>query len=1382
MSSGASAQESTCFTIKLTQGGYAMKKKNKKLFKQCCLSVALILLSAASAIAQDEHAAKPTILSSEAPSLRFEHLGVGEGMAQGSANSMMQDSKGYLWIATQGGLHRYDGYEFKVYTSIPFDTTSLSANWVWGMTEAKNGDIWVTTDGQGLNRLDQATGKFKKYVHDDDDSTSISSNGTFFPFLDSRGDLWVGTIRGGLNRMRAGKEGIFEHYRYDPDNPNSLSSDVLYGISEDSSGSIWVGSTNGVNRIDPETDTVTRFLYEPKAPVNRDGSQSIFRQYPSPDNHHIIWLAGNGLIRLNSETGAHERFLIFPTKNGEPNPLNVIYQVAPDPNNPNILWVGGPGMGVARFDMLTESFTSYQNDPRDPHSLSDDQITSLLTDRSGTMWAGTAGAGLDAFNPGAVNFTHLRNNPENPQSLAPGVVWGIYEDIEGALWVGTNTGIEADYLTRVDGKTGAVTRYRHNDNDSSSLQGGTIRLFAENKTGQFWVGGARGLSRLNRNNGRVTRFSHTGNTREDGRRNTIFALVPTLADSNELWVGSIGGLDRFDTRTGRYTSIPLDSTGTGEDNPPVASLYEDTQSTLWVGTLNGLFSIDSEGHATLASAYDPHDTTTISQNLILSITERAVEPGILWLATQGGGLNRYDTQTGIATHYTTADGLSDNTLYGILNDDSGTLWMSTNKGISNFDPGTKTFRNYGLDDGLMALEYDQNAYAKGKGGVLYFGSAKGVTAFVPEQLHTNEIPPQVIFSDFKLANKSVAIGPDSPLKKPVSEAKTITLKHNQNELTFDFVALHYANPAKNIYAYQLEGFDKDWIEAGNKRTATYTNLSPGNYTFRVKAANADGIWNEQGASVGLSVLPPWYRTWWAYGLFLGILGFMVFGVDRVQRQRLSKKEQERAALREAEIRAEAENKRRSDTEQLSKIGRAITSTLSVHKIIETVYENVNALMDATIFGVGIFNKEQQRLDFPATKEKGKMLPPYGHRLDEENRLAVWCFKNRDEIIIGDFQNEHKRYIKLYKPPIEGEESKSVLYLPLIQQDHVVGVITTQSFQKNAYSEYHINLLRNLATYAAIALDNASAYRQLNATISELQTMQQQLVQQEKLASLGQLTAGIAHEIKNPLNFVNNFSEVSVELIEEVKEELSAIRHQLSVGKSQTAKVESQKFKDAEAGEVKEQAQVLDINYTLGILNDIEVNLHKIHEHGSRADSIVKSMLQHSRGGSGKREATDLNALIKEYVNLSFHGMRAGKKPINVDLDFDLDESIGEVPLIGEDFSRVIVNLSNNAFDAMREKQEASDKLETAENHEPKLAVRTAKKNGQILVEVTDNGPGIPDSLRDKIMQPFFTTKKGTEGTGLGLSITNDVVKIHGGTINIESEQGRFTRFIITIPT
>ena len=278
---------------------------------------------------------------------------------------------------------------------------------------------------------------------------------------------------------------------------------------------------------------------------------------------------------------------------------------------------------------------------------------------------------------------------------------------------------------------------------------------------------------------------------------------------------------------------------------------------------------------------------------------------------------------------------------------------------------------------------------------------------------------------------------------------------------------------------------------------------------------------------------------------------------------------------------------------------------------------------------------------------------------------------------------------------------------------------------------------------------------LQKTLEDLKAAQSQLIQQEKLASLGQLTAGIAHEIKNPLNFVNNFSEVSIEMIEEVQEE----------------RIKSPESRD--------EALVDEI------LEDIKSNLQKVHEHGTRANTIVSSMLQHSRGGSGKKEPTDLNALIKEYVNLAFHGMRAGKNPINVDIRLNLDEKIESINLIGEDFTRVVLNLVNNAFDAMREKTskdlQGLGDLGGLADYKPMLTVRTKAENGKVSIEIEDNGPGIPDAIKDKILQPFFTTKKGTEGTGLGLSITHDIVKAHGGELRVETKDGEGSEFIIQLP-
>lgn len=283
---------------------------------------------------------------------------------------------------------------------------------------------------------------------------------------------------------------------------------------------------------------------------------------------------------------------------------------------------------------------------------------------------------------------------------------------------------------------------------------------------------------------------------------------------------------------------------------------------------------------------------------------------------------------------------------------------------------------------------------------------------------------------------------------------------------------------------------------------------------------------------------------------------------------------------------------------------------------------------------------------------------------------------------------------------------------------------------------------------------------LNEALKMLKLNQAQMLRQEKMASLGQLTAGIAHEIKNPLNFITNFSELSVEFIDEISEHLEKL----------------------EKNEARDEIDLL--------LKDVKSNLFKIYEHGSRADGIVKSMLLHSRGGSGNFEPVDLNDLVREYVNLSFHGMRANKNPINVQIELDLDENLGLVRVNSESLSRVILNLCKNAFDAMREKLErhkkevAVSRLEGGtliDEYSPKLTVRTKKQPGGVMLEIEDNGPGVPDAIKDKLMMPFFTTKKGSEGTGLGLSITSDIVQAHKGELEIQSEEDLFTRFRILLP-
>ncbi len=439
---------------------------------------------------------------------------------------------------------------------------------------------------------------------------------------------------------------------------------------------------------------------------------------------------------------------------------------------------------------------------------------------------------------------------------------------------------------------------------------------------------------------------------------------------------------------------------------------------------------------------------------------------------------------------------------------------------------------------------------------------------------------------------------------------------------------------------------------------------------------------------------------------------------------------------------------------LSKIGQDITSTLDLETILNTVYENVNQLMDATVFGIGIYKEEEEAIEYRLAIEEGKRYKPYQRKMNDKSQLAVWCIENNKEVFINDIEKDHSKYISDVNLTImsrleDGSIPKSpnsLIYLPLQVKDKIIGLISIQSYKKKAYTQQHLDILKTLASYTSAALYNAGSFESLQTALNNLKLTQEQLVQSEKMASLGELTAGIAHEIQNPLNFVNNFSEVNKELLAEMKDAIA-------MGNMEDVKA---------------------------IANDVIENEEKILHHGKRADGIVKGMLQHSRSSSGKKEPADINVLADEYIRLCYHGLRAKDKSFNATIktDFDRDLSCveGKINIVPQDIGRVLLNLYNNAFYAVAEKS----KLQP-ENYEPTVSVSTKKINNTIELTVTDNGNGIPPKVVDKIFQPFFTTKPTGEGTGLGLSLSYDIVKAHGGEIKVETKEGERSEFIIQLP-
>jgi len=829
-------------------------------------------------------------------------------------------------------------------------------------------------------------------------------------------------------------------------------------------------------------------------------------------------------------------------------------------------------------------------------------------------------------------------------------------------------------------------------------------------------------------------------------------LHQSLINENRVIVGMYDGLASFRLQNGKW----IDEGRINGVSEYIISIVEPEPGLLWIGSY-------SRGALRLHYTED-------------SIKEPEVERFGPKDGLPEGGVAIYKSKEGV--HFCTNWGLfsfgentsqfSEDTLFrevsvgrlpllfiGVHEDHDGNLWVNLGRETVLFQlqedgsylkEKTAFLRISDQPPGRILTEDD---------GAVWFGRKTDLIRFDPSISKHYD-------GDYQALIRQVTMGEGSILFGGVngsidSERKEVPF--SKNALRFDFAAPSYDNPRENQYQSILEGFDDQESTWTKENKRIYTNLPPGKYRFVVRSKNIyDNV--SQEASFNFRILSPWYRTWWAYTVYILLLGFAIFITDRIQRSKVIKRERDRGQLREVELRAQtaeaqtkvlqSENERKKNVELLSEIGKEITASLSVKSIIDTVYEHINSLMDASVFGIGIYNEEINQIDMPATKERGKTLPLFSYKLKDENRPAVWCFKNQKEVFTNNFTSDYHKYIKNRPNTAAGGNAESIIYLPLIYKSKKIGVITAQSSEKNAYTEYQLNILRNLATYTAIALDNAETYKELNATLDDLKSTQQQMVTQEKLASLGALTAGIAHEIKNPLNFVNNFAELAVELVDELKES-----------------IETQK----------ENLDTKELEKLHEILNDLEQNAKKINEHGKRADSIIKSMLQHSRGKKGEPQETDINAMIEEDLNLAYHGMRAQDASFNVTIEKSFDEACDKIKIVPQDISRVFLNIISNGFYEIHKK-----KMEKNGEFSPLLSIKSINLDKQVEVRIRDNGNGIPKDVQERLFNPFFTTKPTGMGTGLGLSISYDIiVQEHKGDISFETEEGEFTEFIISLP-
>jgi ligand-binding sensor domain-containing protein/signal transduction histidine kinase len=1271
-------------------------------------------------------------------SLRFEQLNVANGMPQESVNTILQDRQGFIWIGTQAGLARFDGYRFIKYKSKPLDPESLIDNFILSSYEDHQGGLWFGTKG-GLNHFDVQTKKFTRYISDEA-TLGNAANRTISAITgNGKHGIWLATDDGLKYFDFASRK--FNAYRHDQADKGSIRSDKVNAVSTDDKGNTWVATAAGLELLRPQQRQFEHINIDIK---NRsiDKQNNVLSLSLSPKG--ILWIGSNaGLSSLDTNATGLPKIEASDSDGLTSIVVRTLYH-----DQTGNLWIGTITNGLILRNTLTGNITSYRSQALNRNSLTNNHVNAIIQDRAGVLWVGTWFGGISKVDLKSGGFEKLVQTTGEEFSLSDNRIRAINDDGKGRYWLGTIGG----GLNRYDPMSGKIEAWRHNDKDKYSLTDDRVSALGYDKDKRLLVGTRLGLSWFDPTSNQFHPL-RTGDTVEE--INTIQIFTDSKGTT---WIASKGGLHKFSANFSTVQTYKHDnSDATSLIENEIASIAEENADTLWIGTENGLDKLDVPSGKFTHYLHSATDKNSLIHNRINSLFKD--KKGTLWVAT-AGGLNKLLVQKNGTTQFQSfaqSNSGSEESIGAILEDNSGRIWFSSIAGVSRLDPITEKIKLFTSKDGLIEGSYFVNSGNKTKDGTLSFGGLNGLTMFQPDMIHDNPHSPPVFITDFLIFNQSVstlANRSDLGISGGIENTKTLTLSYLDSVISIEFAALHFADPQRNRYAYQLIGFDKQWVETdASKRFATYTNLDPGQYTFKVKASNKDDIWNEEGSTLTIIVTPPFWKTWWfRLGLIL-ITSACLFFAYRLrirsliqQKQILSLEVANRTnelLIKNTQIESQKESVELAHRNMslLSDMGREITTKLDTDAIIMMVYRYAQEFMDASVFGIGFYRAEKQIIEYPFAIEGGKRYSPFSRDMRNPNQLGVWCITHQKDIFINDLGKEYSRYVEhldltigTTNLPLLADGTMpcaagSMLYVPISVNGHVHGVLSVHSHQKNAYKPMHLGILRTLASYAGVAFDNADAYR-------NLKDAQQQLVEQGKLAALGSLVAGIAHELNTPIG--NSLMIAST--MQDKSEAVSKLLQSSTVRRSDLTS-----FVDA----TKEASEIL---------------IRGLKTAANLINSFKQVAVDQT---SAKRRQFNLFKTSEEIVATMMSQIRKAGHTLTMDIpeNIEMDSYPGS-------YGQVIINFIGNvllhAFDDGREGQiDLSASL---------LA------NGKVEIRFRDNGVGIKDEDLAHIFDPFFTTKLGQGGSGLGLNISyNIVTSLLEGQIRVETTIGRGTTFILELP-
>jgi ligand-binding sensor domain-containing protein/DNA-binding CsgD family transcriptional regulator len=783
-----------------------------------------------------------------------------------------------MWFGTGDGLNRYDGYQFKIYRHNPGEPSSIRNNRVTELLEDRLGNLWVGTQ-TGIDKFDPRTGRFTHFPlttscpPPPDDIYRSLSRYIMRICEDRDGMIWIGSLRG-LYRLEPGT-GQVTCFRSSDSDPGTISNDYITALYMGREGNLWIGARNGLNRWNRENETFTRYFHS-------SGGENLFAAICDGEKGTLCVVKPGGFFRFNPETGT---CALYPGGAAPPSGLMLYYHFSIFKDRGGIIWGGGLNAGLYRFDPAakTGAVSYYSHSLENPYSLGMNNIMEVYLDRGGIVWIGTEGSGVNKLDPRKNQWTHWNhwNHYQGLQGQSGGLshnnVHAIREDAKGNLWIGTLGG----GLEKYDRERNRFTYYRHqpgNNNNNNGLSSNQVRSLCISADNRIWIGTwGGGVNCLDTGDGAFTHYRHQPGKPYSLSSDFIYHLYPST--SGNIWAGTRKGLDRLDTKRREVTRYKLSEwISNSLQNAPVKTIYEDRSGVLWIGASGGglvRFNPGGGGYTHYARLMD--DENSLGSNLLEVIYES--RRGKLWIGTFKGGLNSLDRDTGAFTRYGLKGELPGESVYGILEDGRGNLWLSTISGISMFNPGTGSFRHYTSGDGLPVNDYNPGASWNNGRGEMFFGGSKGITAFHPAKITANLAIPKLAITAFIKGGQRMNRFPS------IWETEEIRLSYGDDLFAFEFAALDYSLPGNNRYAYKMEGLSGEWVHTdAEKRVASFSGLEPGTYTFRVKGCNNDGIWNEQGAAIRVVIAPPFWKTWWFASLLL-LAGVLTVKLWRRNRQK-----------------------------------------------------------------------------------------------------------------------------------------------------------------------------------------------------------------------------------------------------------------------------------------------------------------------------------------------------------------------------------------------------------------------------------------------------------------------------------------------------------------